>query len=310
VAAVLVSKLLGKACVLKADSQGEMSGDFFKGGLAKVGLSPAWLPFRIFLGLRNIILKGASAFTAISADIAAELTAVGVHPHDIWMIPNSVDTTLFCPANARQKAELRRKLGLPETGKIVTYTGRLVSYKGLPLLLRVWQEVQHKHRHVSLMLVGTGGLDIHNCEADLKAYVAAHELQQSVYFTGSVQNVVEYLQAADIFVFPTENDAFPSSLVEAMTCGLPVITTPVGAIKTIVTDKQNGLVVQPGDFQQLYEALDTLITDTPLAYHLGQAAWQTVQARYSTAIVTQKYIKLFSQVANASGITPLTVDYS
>jgi len=192
----------------------------------------------------------------------------------------------------------------------VTYTGRLVSYKGLPLLLRVWQEIQRKHRHVSLILVGAGGLDIHNCEADLKAYIAANELQQSVHFTGSVQNVPEYLQASDIFVFPTENDAFPSSLVEAMTCGLPVITTPVGAIKTIVTDKQNGLVVQPGNFQQLYEALDTLITDTTLAGHLGQGARQTVQARYSTAIVTQKYIKLFSQAANASSITPLTVDYS
>jgi hypothetical protein len=67
VAAVLVSKLFDKACVLKADSQGEMSGDFFKSGLAKLGLSPDWGPFRIFLGLRNIILKWVSAFTAISS---------------------------------------------------------------------------------------------------------------------------------------------------------------------------------------------------------------------------------------------------
>jgi glycosyltransferase involved in cell wall biosynthesis len=310
VAAVLVSKLFGKACVLKADSQGEMSGDFFKGGLAKLGLSPGWLPFRIFLGLRNIILKWASAFTAISSEIATELTTSGVHLDDIWMIPNGVDTTLFCPVHDPQKADLRRKLGLPETDKIVTYTGRLVSYKGLPLLLRVWQEIQRKHQQVSLMLVGSGGLDIHNCEDDLKAYVEVNDLQQSVHFTGSVQNVPEYLQASDIFVFPTENDAFPSSLVEAMTCCLPVVTTPVGAINTIVTDKQNGLIVQPGDFQQLYEALERIITDTSLASRLGQAGWQTVQDRYSTEIVTQKYINLFRQVANASGITPLTVDCS
>jgi glycosyltransferase involved in cell wall biosynthesis len=310
VAAVLISQLFGKACVLKADSQGEMSGEFFRGGLAKVGLSHSWLPFKMFLGLRNIILKWADAFTAISTEIAAELTTSGVQADSIRMIPNSVDTALFCPVHEHQKAVLRLKLGLPQTGKIAIYTGRLVSYKGLPLLLRVWQEIQRNHPQVSLVLVGTGGLDIHNCEGDLKAYVEANGLQQSVHFTGSVQNVPEYLQASDMFVFPTENDAFPSSLVEAMTCRLPVITTPVGAIKTIVSDQKNGLLVQPGDFQQLRQAIETLLTDPKLAARLGQAGWQTVQDNYSAEIVTRKYINVFRQMTSAGKVTVLPVDCS
>ena len=57
---------------------------------------------------------------------------------------------------------------------------------------------------------------MHNCEADLKNYVIAHGLQKSVFFTGDVANVDEYLQASDLFVFPTENEAFGISLVEAM----------------------------------------------------------------------------------------------
>jgi len=303
-AAVLVSKLFGKVCVLKADSQGEMSGEFFRDGLAKVGASPTGWPFRLFLGARNIILKRADAFTVISSDIATELRAVGVPSEAIWMIPNSVDTTLFCPVNDRRKADLRNKLGLPQGGKIAVYTGRLVSYKGLPLLLRVWQAIQRQHPEAYLVLVGTGGLDIHNCEAELKAYVEASGLQPSVHFTGSVhaQRVPEYLQAADLFVFPTENDAFPSSLVEAMTCRLPVITTPVGAIKTIVTDQKNGLLVQPGDFQQLCEAIETLLTSPKLAARLGQAGWRTVQDNYSAEIVTQKYIHVFRQVANTRSL--------
>jgi glycosyltransferase involved in cell wall biosynthesis len=163
---------------------------------------------------------------------------------------------------------------------------------------------------VSLVLVGTGGLDIHNCEGDLKAYVEANDLQQSVHFTGSVHNVPEYLQASDIFVFPTENDAFPSSLVEAMTCRLPVITTPVGAIKTIVSDQKNGLLVQPGDFQQLCQAIETLLTDPKLAARLGQAGWQTVQDNYSAEIVTRKYINVFRQMTSAGKVTVLPVDCS
>lgn len=293
ISAVIVSKLFGKVCVLKADSQGEMSGEFFKAGLSKLGLRPSSLPFKLFLNIRNTILKRANAFTAITSEIVDELIDSGINTKSIYMIPNSVDTVRFRPVDERRKQELRRSLDIPLANSIVIYTGRLVSYKGLPLLLKVWQEIHNKYRNVSLLLVGTGGLDIHNCEEELRAYVIRNNLDQSVHFTGSVQNVPEYLQASDIFVFPTENDAFPSSLIEAMTCRLPVIATPIGAIKSIIADNKNGLIITPDDFQQLYNALDTLLTNRELATRLGKAAWQTVQERYSADLVTQQYIRLF-----------------
>ena len=76
--AVPISKLLGKACILKADSLGEMSGDFFRDGLAKLRLSSSSLIFKLFLALRNRILRGASVFVAISEEIATELATHGV----------------------------------------------------------------------------------------------------------------------------------------------------------------------------------------------------------------------------------------
>jgi len=296
VSAVLVSKLFHKACILKADSQGEMSGDFFTSGLQKLGASPKWLPFRLFLGVRNLILKKADAFTAISSDIAVELAANGVKTNDIHIVPNSVDINRFVPVSIEQKTLLRDRLGIPQTATVVIYTGRLVSYKGLPLLLRVWQEICDKHPNARLYFVGTGGLDIHNCEAELKTYVEENGLAPYVHFTGSVQNVPEYLQASDIFAFPTENDAFPSSLIEAMACALPVITTPVGAIKTVVINGENGVFVQPGDFQQLYQAIDRLLSDKALASLFGLAALKTVRANYSADTVTGKYISLFHDI--------------
>jgi glycosyltransferase involved in cell wall biosynthesis len=116
-------------------------------------------------------------------------------------------------------------LRLPLTDFIVSYTGRLVSYKGLPLLLRVAQEMQQENRKVGFVLIGSGGLDVHNCEAALKEYVTANRLELVVHFAGEVPNVHEYLQASDVFVLPTEDDAFPLALIEAMACGLPVVST-------------------------------------------------------------------------------------
>jgi glycosyltransferase involved in cell wall biosynthesis len=291
--AVLVGKLFRKPVVLKADSQGEMSGEFFESGLRKFSVSRSSLPFRLFLKFRNVILKKADAFSAISPEIASEWTSSKVPLNKIHQIPNGVDTIRFAPVNAKQKSFLREKLNLPQAAIIAIYTGRLVSYKGLPLLLKVWDEIRCRHENVILLLAGTGGLDIHNCEAQLHDYVKSAGLKENVLFLGSVQNIPEYLQAADLFVFPTENDAFPSSLIEAMACGLPIVTTPVGAIKTIVVHQETGLLVQPGNRQQLYEALVAIVSDKTLAFHLGQAGRRIVQERYSAGSMMRKYLSLF-----------------
>jgi glycosyltransferase involved in cell wall biosynthesis len=293
IAAVVACKLLGKRCVLKADSLGEMSGDFFRAGLAKLGLSDDNLLFRMGLRLRNWILKGADIFVAISSEIRAELLEQGIPSEQIQMIPNSVDVQTFHPVDAREKVKLRAKLGMAPDETIVIYTGRLVSYKGLPLLLQVWRQLVRNHRHSRLFLVGAGGLDLHNCERLLRDDVARHHLEAHVYFTGSVDNVHEYLQASDIFVFPTENEAFGIALIEAMACGLPTISTAVGGIKDIVRHHRNGLLIPPGDFQALEQALDGLLCNQRLAGRLGQAAWETVYEKYATQTVLQQYTRLF-----------------
>jgi len=292
-AAVLAGKLFHKPVVLKADSQGEMSGDFFQSGLRKLGISHKTLLFRWFLAFRNTILKKANAFSAISPGMASEWIASGISSEKIHSIPNSVDTSRFMPVEFSQKDLLRKKLNFPQNATIAIYTGRLVSYKGLPLLLKVWAEIRHKHENILLLLAGTGGLDIHNCEHELREYVKVHGLENQVVFTGTVQNVPEYLQASDLFVFPTENDAFPSSIVEAMACGLPVVSTPVGAIKTIITDGKTGLLIQPGNAEQLYQALDIILSNEEMACRLGKAACRSVQDLYSAEIVSKKYLTLF-----------------
>lgn len=296
---VLIGKLLGKRVVLKADSQGEMSGEFFESGLKKFGITKTSLPFRLFLGFRNTILKKADAFSAISREIATEWTSSGIPDEKVHLIPNCVDTFRFFPVDVEKKKILRKKLELPKDATIAIYTGRLVSYKGLPLLLEVWNEIRHQFENVLLILAGTGGLDIHNCENDLRDYVRDNKLESQVWFTGPVRNVPEYLQASDIFIFPTENDAFPSSIVEAMACGLPVITTPIGAIKTIVIDGETGIFIKPSDFVQLYSSLDVMFSDRVASSRLGSNAYHSVQDRYSAEIVTKNYQMLFQNLISS-----------
>jgi glycosyltransferase involved in cell wall biosynthesis len=308
--AVLAGKLLKKGCVLKADSRGEMSGEFFRAGLARIGMKPDAFLFAVFLRARNVVLRRADAFVAISDEIAAELVAAGVSHDRTALIPNSVDTRRFAPVSEKKKKALRQALGLPESSIVMTYTGRLVTYKGLPLLLEVWRQLRERYRHITLVLVGSGGLDMHNCEDALKEFVATHHLQESVRFAGGVSNVEEFLQASDAFVFPTEDDAFPSSVVEAMSCGLPIVATPVGAIREMIIDQETGLLIRAGNFEELYESLKLLINNRDCGKTLGQAARDAAHDRYSAASVNRRYVALFCSLLGRAGRVAATLDAS
>jgi glycosyltransferase involved in cell wall biosynthesis len=295
VTAVAVTRMLGRPCVLKADSAGEMSGEFFRAGLARGGLTPQSTAVRWLMAARNRVLRQSAAFIAISREIADELQAAGVPRDRIRCLPNGVDTATFRPASDVERVALRRELGLPP-GPLAIYTGRLVSYKGLPTLVRVWSDLRRSGCPCTLVLVGAGGADMHNCEDELRSYVAANGLEETVRFTGAVTGVERYLRAADLFVFPTENEAFGVSLIEAMACGLPSVATPVGGIRDFLVHGENGLLVDAGSGTRLREAIETLLADRSLAAALGRRARETVMNRFAAGVVADQYVQLFESI--------------
>ena len=147
------------------------------------------------------------------------------------------------------------------------------------------------------MIVGSGKDLLFSCEEELKNFVKENKLEGSVRFTGyvNVDDIHEYVKSSDIFVLPSESEALPVSLIEAMACGLAVITTQVGGIKDFIRHNENGLLVNVGSFKQLYNFIETLIEDDTLAIKIGQNAILTVKEKYSKASVAQSYINLFSK---------------
>ncbi|MEI6808379.1 MAG: glycosyltransferase family 4 protein [bacterium] len=299
VSAVIACMLAGKKCVLRAVSAGEMSGEFFGPGLVRMGLKTTSLPIRALLAIRNAFLKRADAFIAQSSEIARELASCGVLPERVRIIPNGVDTGIFHPVMQPDKAELRKKLNLPADRLLVIYTGRIVTYKGLPLLLKVWKEIAELRADADLLLAGSESNDLCDCMVELREFVDKNGLRDRVRFLGSVPNVDEYLKASDVFVLPTENEVFSNSAIEAMACGLPVVCTPVGGFKDVVKHGVNGMIVEVGDHRGLSNALECLLGNAALRKSLGDAALATVQERYSKQIVALAYARLFDELATA-----------
>ncbi len=288
--AIFVAWLFGKKCVFRAVSCGEMSGAFFRAGLMK-SIAPVRLFFNLFNKFRMFVLRRADAFVTISSVISDEYAGAGITGERVSYIPNGIDPALFSPVGKGEKSELRSKLGVDDVAFIAIYTGRLVRYKGVMTLIDAWEEVVRKHPESRLLLVGAGGNDMHNCEDELR--VRAGHLSDSVIFVGDVNNVRDYLCASDVFLFPTENEAFGISLIEAMGCGLPVISTVVGGIKDFLFDRRNGLVFEQGDSEMLAKLIMEVYEDAVLRERLASAAVDTVLEKFSQSLITDRYIGLF-----------------
>jgi glycosyltransferase involved in cell wall biosynthesis len=290
---VALSRMLGKKCVLKAETPGEMSGAFFDTGLEGMKLRSSSFFVRRLIACRNRKLARADRFISMSSEITAELTEHGVPAERIVSIPNAIDATRFTPLPAEEKPALRDRLSLPRDQRIAVYTGRLVSYKGLPALLRVWKSLCETDKNSHLVLVGAGSEDMANCEEDLRRYAEAEGMNERVTFTGRVDNVEEYLSSADLFVFPTENEAFGLSLVEAMACALPSVATAVGGIKDILSDGETGIVVERGNEERLRNGIISLLNDPSLRARYGTRAREVALERYTVDTVAGQYVELF-----------------
>lgn len=292
---ILAARVLGKKCVLRAEALGEMSGKYAfamhsrSDGIFSRIVSSTWSGAVI---ARNSILRRADAFVGISDPVAEEFLQCRVPPAKIHPIPNGIDPDRFCPMALRDKRNLRHKLGLPK-GILAAYSGKLNRGKGLEHLVRAWDAVIRNRHGAHLVLIGSGGNQSLSCEENLRLSVKKLGLESSITFTGYVENVEEYLQACDLFVIPTEYEAFGLALVEAMSCGLPSIASEVGGIPGIVDHLRNGVLVAPGDSEALAWAIIALIEQPELRRRLGHEARKTVRSRFSIRAVAEQHMELF-----------------
>lgn len=295
VSAVVAAKLLKKKTVFRAVSRGEMSGAFFKSGLT--GRSCAFkFMFAAFSLLRSAVLRRADRYVSISSPMRRELRECGVASRRIVDIPNGIDPQLYRPPEDRAKLALRRKIGVPEDAFVGVYTGRLVRYKGLATLMNAFGDFSRAVPEARLLVVGEGGNDMHNCNDELRDLVAATRIEDKVKFVGAVENVLEHLQLADCFLFPTEDEAFGISLIEAMSCGLPVVSTDVGGIADYLEDGDNGLIVEIGDSQGLARAMELLHSNPRLREKLGSSGRATAAERFAQERIDSDYAELFESL--------------
>jgi glycosyltransferase involved in cell wall biosynthesis len=126
-------------------------------------------------------------------------------------------------------------------------------------------------------------------------FVAKHNLQDSVFFTGYVDGAREYLKAFDIFVLPSRKEGMPYGLLEAGSAGLACIVSNVGGIPEIIDDQKNGLLINPKDEDSLVTALHTLTASPEKTAQYARSLQDKIATQFSLLRMLEKTVELYTK---------------
>lgn len=224
-----------------------------------------------------------------SRELAEEAVKAGFREESVSVIPNGVAASEFRPAGAEEKRALRAKLGLPQDTAIYIFTGRFERGKGLEILVKAWRSLPPKGGEKRcLLLLGSGSI-----ETELKD--SAGNLD-SIRFEGWRENTQEYLRASDVFILPSSGEGLSNALLEAMSSGLPCITTRIGGSSELIEHGANGFLINPGSEADILNALSLL--NLKDAARLGEKARATIETGYSIPEIASKYLKLYAKLSS------------
>lgn len=209
------------------------------------------------------------------------------------VVHNGVDPEFFARGpTARASTELREYLRLPADAFVLVTVGNFRPEKGHAVVVEAFERIAAESDNVHLVCAGDGPM-----RASLEDAIAAGELQNRVHFLGSVSDVRPVLGIADLVVSGSLRETFSLAMLQAMSMGIPMVSTDVGGTREAIEDGVSGLLVQPGNAIAIADAVLRLKIDRDYRVALGAAAREVVVQRFSRQLMIQKIARQLQDVA-------------
>jgi len=242
------------------------------------------------LTLCKTVLRSADRVVLSATVYVKDALNLGASPDRISVIPRGVDTETFFPDPSR-RSQMRRKLNLKDDEKMILFAGRLVPVKGLEYFLEAARVLIRNHSKIVFMVAGDGVLRG-------KYERETRSLRSAVEFIGYRHDMPDVMNAADIFVLSSTSEGFPNAVLEASACAKPVISTRVGGASDIILNGETGVLVEPGDVEELCGALEEVLADLHQTM-MGDKALRRVRKYFSWDSVIPKWERMYSEVMNS-----------
>jgi glycosyltransferase involved in cell wall biosynthesis len=211
-----------------------------------------------------------------------------------------LDAARILPSpQAADVERVRAEFGLTPGQPVLICLGRLIPEKGQAVLLQAMRAVHGQFPNVRLLIVGKG----HSRRA-LEALAGSLGLNGTVTFTGYRPDLSAIICAATVAVLPSLAEAFPTTIIECLRLGVPVVTTALPGIGEMFCQNEAALLVPPGDPDALADAVVRLIRTPALGTMMVERALATVVSRFDPSVMCQAYEEYFASVVGKIGVKP------
>jgi glycosyltransferase involved in cell wall biosynthesis len=208
-------------------------------------------------------------------------------------IPQNKTGVLNNFINFSQYNRMKKKAGLLNKQlKVLFIGGAGAKQKGFYDLVKAIPQVTKNFENIIFLLVACS--DIKEINALLQSEEMSSHTKVMGYLTGN--DKIEAFVSSDIFVLPSYVEGLPFTLLEAMAAGLPIITTPVGAIPDVIREGKNGFFVKPGDYETLAKKILFLAQNEKLREKMGEINQETILKQYDESVVTTKLDNEYCQL--------------
>jgi glycosyltransferase involved in cell wall biosynthesis len=219
--------------------------------------------------------------TVVATSVAQELQEYPTQNKKIIVVGNGINSNIFTPIEKKNKE------------KYILFTGRLSYRKGLFDLVECAKSICEKYPDISFVITGSGILSD-------KLRERIHELgiAKQFKFLGFVtrEELITLYQNATLYVLPSHYEGLPTVLLEAMSCGLPVVATAVSGNLDVITHQKNGILIPPKEPKKLAEAISLLLDDEQLRKNLGINARKTIEEHYTWGMISNNFIKYYTSL--------------
>ncbi len=240
----------------------------------------------LFVAMERLAARVTHRIICLTASERRDYIRHRIAPSEKFVtIHSGVDLTGF--RNTASPLETRKSLGIPKDHIVIGTVGRLVHVKGHEQLIRAFSILKDKHKDLRLILTGDGPLGDH-----LRRLCLELGIGEKVGFTGWRPDVPDLLSSFDIFAFPSLNEGMGRALVEAMAAGRPIVAADAGGISDLVKDGKNGLLVRPGDPEEMALALEQMLSNRKRMKQMGLNGKQ-MSGKFSGKRMTEKINSLY-----------------
>jgi len=241
-------------------------------------------PFSRWLTRRTLI--GASRVITKSEQLRREAVSMGADPSKLHVVVNGCDSGIFF---VRNRNAARQELNIARNAELIVFVGRMNRAKGIDELFESVAALSEKNPHLRLAYVGDGPE-----LAPMQEKTRSTGLTNRVLFAGpcSSLQVAQWLAASNLLALPSYAEGCPNAVIEALSCGRPVVATSVGSMPELV-DSRCGMLVPPRQVKSLTNALDAALScewdENAIAHHFRREWDQVAQEVFAICKASREH---------------------